>query len=38
MGRTQCFAPVRFSGVAEPGSFITVRITGARDKHLIGNA
>ena len=38
MGRTQCLAPLRFSGAAEPGSFITVRITGARDKHLIGNA
>jgi threonylcarbamoyladenosine tRNA methylthiotransferase MtaB len=42
MGRTKCFAPVRFDPAdfeagGEAGSFTHLRITGARDKHLIGS-
>jgi len=36
IGRTPCFAPVRFAGAAEPGGFLPVRITGADGKYLIG--
>ncbi len=35
-GRTACYAPVRFSGAAETGQFVTARITGATQQHLIG--
>jgi len=36
LGRTPSFAPVRFEGAAEPGSFLRVRIAGSDGKHLIG--
>ena len=35
LGRTACFAQVRLSGMAEPGSFRRVRISDATEKHLI---
>ena len=35
LGRTACFAPVRLSDSAEPGSFHRVRISSVTDKHLI---
>jgi len=34
-GRTACFAPVQFTGEAQPGSFQRARIVGARATHLI---
>ncbi|MBU6442463.1 MAG: tRNA (N(6)-L-threonylcarbamoyladenosine(37)-C(2))-methylthiotransferase MtaB [Alphaproteobacteria bacterium] len=36
LGRTPCFAPVRFAGAAEAGSFVRVRITGVAGDHLSG--
>jgi threonylcarbamoyladenosine tRNA methylthiotransferase MtaB len=35
IGRTPCFSPVRFTGSAEPGSFIDVRINGIAGNRLI---
>ena len=37
LGRTKCFAPVRFDGPVEPGAFVTARITGQTDGHLVGS-
>jgi threonylcarbamoyladenosine tRNA methylthiotransferase MtaB len=34
MGRTECFAPVRFRADAAPGTFLRARITGAGADHL----
>ena len=36
IGRTECFAPARI--VAEPGTFITARITGAAHNQLLAQA
>ncbi len=36
MGRTACFAPVEFSGEAQPGSFVTVTVSGRNGDHLVG--
>jgi threonylcarbamoyladenosine tRNA methylthiotransferase MtaB len=35
VGRTACFAPARFSGNAEPASFVRMRVTGVTPAHLI---
>jgi threonylcarbamoyladenosine tRNA methylthiotransferase MtaB len=35
LGRTACFMPVRYTGMAEPGAFVNVRITHIQDNHLI---
>jgi threonylcarbamoyladenosine tRNA methylthiotransferase MtaB len=34
IGRTECFAPVRFDGVA--GRFVTVALTGTESGQLVG--
>ena len=36
MGRTPCFAPVKFKGAGEAGDIVRVRITASDGKHLIG--
>ncbi len=36
LGRTPSFAPVRFAGTAEPGSFVRARITGTAGDQLSG--
>jgi threonylcarbamoyladenosine tRNA methylthiotransferase MtaB len=36
LGRTRGFAPVRFSGSAAPGTFLSLRVTASDAKHLIG--
>jgi threonylcarbamoyladenosine tRNA methylthiotransferase MtaB len=38
LGRTPCFAPVRFAGGAAPGEFRRVRIVGASQDHLMAIA
>ena len=35
-GRTRCFAPVAFAGDAEPGTFLTLTISGHNRDHLTG--
>ena len=35
VGRTACFAVARFSGSAEPASFVRTRVVGATSTHLI---
>jgi threonylcarbamoyladenosine tRNA methylthiotransferase MtaB len=36
LGRTECFAPVEFSGNVSPGSFVSVNVSGRRGDHLLG--
>jgi threonylcarbamoyladenosine tRNA methylthiotransferase MtaB len=36
IGRTACFAPVRFDAPPAPGSFVTTVLTGLQAGHLIG--
>jgi threonylcarbamoyladenosine tRNA methylthiotransferase MtaB len=35
MGRTACFAQARFTGAAQPGAMVRVRVTGATSSQLI---
>ena len=35
LGRTACFAQARFTGEAQPGDLIRVRVTDATSTHLI---
>ncbi len=36
MGRTECFAPVMFEGVGEPGTVDSVNVTGKSGDQLLG--